>query len=91
MSDYRSIRGEKLITGIEDPDADFMSPGRSDLDFLELERLACTPADCGLALNGLSSSIRHGGGGSQRRGAHRRAGSGGPTQFAAGLILLSYR
>ena len=42
-------------------DANFMRARRSDLDFLELERLARTPANGGLALDDFSSGVRHGG------------------------------
>ena len=58
-------------TGVEDLDADFVRAGRGDFDLLELERLASGPADGGLALDGLSSGVRHGG---RRMGAFRGPG-----------------
>ena len=51
----------KLITGVENLDADFVSLRRRDLDLFNLERLACAPADGGLALDGLASGVRHSG------------------------------
>lgn len=47
------------LTGVEDFDADFVLPGRCDLDLLNLQRLACAPADGGLALDNFSCSVRH--------------------------------
>lgn len=40
-------------------DADFISAGRGDLDVFELERLASSPADGGLALDDFPSGGGH--------------------------------
>ena len=56
-----------MPTGVENPDADFVGLGRRDLDLLELEGLASTPADGGLALDDFSGGVRHGGVGDVRR------------------------
>ena len=54
------------LTGPEDMDADLVRARRRDLDLLDFERLAGAPADGGLARNGLSSGVRHGGRGEGR-------------------------
>ena len=51
----------KVLTRPEDVDADLVRARGRDLDLLDLERLACAPADGGLAGNGLSCGVRHGG------------------------------
>lgn len=53
--------GHARLTGPEDVDADLVCTRRRDLDLLDFERLARAPADGGLARNGLSGSVRHGG------------------------------
>ena len=45
---------------MKDTDADFVSLRGCNLDLLDLERLACAPADGGLALDDLTSG-GHGG------------------------------
>ena len=47
------------LTGVQNLDAHFVRLGRRDLDVLELERLACTPADGGLALDDFTNGVRH--------------------------------
>ena len=55
-----------VLTGPEDVDADLVRARGRDLDLLDLERLACAPADGSLARNGLSSGVGH------RRGSESR-------------------
>ena len=50
----------RVLTGVKNLNADFVSARRSDFDLLDLERLACAPADGGLALDDFSSSVGHG-------------------------------
>lgn len=50
----------EIHTGVKDLDAHFVRFRRRDFYFFEFERLACSPAHSGLALDGLSSGIRHG-------------------------------
>ena len=56
----RFLRICLTLTGVQNLDAHFVRLRRRDLDVLELERLACTPADGGLALDDFSSSVGHG-------------------------------
>ena len=56
------------LTGVQDLDADFVGFGRRDLDLLDLEELAGSPADGGLALDRLSCGVRHGGGTKKTKG-----------------------
>ena len=68
--------GRPELTGVQDLDPDLVGARGSDLDLLDLERLACAPADGGLARNGLSGGVRHGGQEeSSVRGAQRREGA----------------
>ena len=53
--------GRPELTGVQDLDPDLVGARGSDLDLLDLERLACAPADGGLARNGLSCGVGHGG------------------------------
>lgn len=46
-------------TGVEDANADFMGPRRSDLDLFNFEGLSSTPTNSGFALDWFTSSIRH--------------------------------
>lgn len=45
------------LTGVQDVNTDFTGTRGSNLDFLELERLACTPANGGLACDDLARGI----------------------------------
>jgi hypothetical protein len=47
-------------TSVKDLDAHFVRFGRRDFNLFDFERLACSPAYSSLALDGLSSGIRHG-------------------------------
>lgn len=49
----------RSLTGVEDLDAHLVCLGWCDLDVLELEWLACIPADGSLALDNFSSSVGH--------------------------------
>ena len=63
-----------MLTGPEDVDADFVGARGRDLDVLELEGLACAPADGGLAGDGLSNGVGHSGGqGEGERGGEMSA------------------
>lgn len=53
-------------TGVQDVNPDFMRLGRCDFDILDLERLACGPADSSFASDWFSSGARHGGGKKER-------------------------
>ena len=57
----------EVLTGPEDLNADLVRARRGDLDLLDFEGLACAPADGGLALDGLSCGVRHGGREQERR------------------------
>jgi hypothetical protein len=46
------------LTRIENVNPDLMRSRWSDFNFFDLERFPCSPADCGFALDGFSSS-RH--------------------------------
>ena len=49
----------KQLACVENLDPDFVCTRGFDLDFLDLEWLACTPAYGGLALDDLSGSFGH--------------------------------
>jgi len=49
----------KQLACVENSDSDFMCTRGFDLDVLDLEWLACTPAYGGLALDDLSGSFGH--------------------------------
>lgn len=44
-------------TGIENVNSNFVRTRWSDLYLFDLQRLPCTPADCGFALYGLSGAL----------------------------------
>ena len=74
----------RVLTGIEDFDADFVSARGSDFNVLDLERLSCGPADGGLALDDLTSG-GHGGVcgeivGTLQKGTRRRAAFNGSNE-----------
>ena len=63
---------------------------RSDLDLLDLERLACAPADGSLALDGFSSGVGHGGEWQTRReNQERETVLGGALTPRADIIAQS--
>ena len=67
---------QNLLTCPENLDAHLVRTGRRDLDLLDFQRLARAPTDGGLARNGLSGGVRHGGQEeSSVRGAQRREGA----------------
>ena len=80
---YRHAR--RMLTGVEDADADLVRARGRDLDFLDLERLAGTPADGGLASNRLSSSVGHG----SRRGSGGRGWTGNGGGCARGTFVIA--
>jgi hypothetical protein len=46
---------------MQNMNANFMGLGWGDFDLFDLEFLTGSPANCGLAVNSLSCSLRHGG------------------------------